>query len=95
MGRHRGTDRPRDGIQLVPGDNVSYCVPHTLSLGHEHTVYLRCEERMQPCTIRIGDLKEKKLRFVLPSEMIKLKRPALLDRFHGQRLRIDIQPREA
>jgi len=92
----RSIRRPKDAIQLVAGDNVRYCVPHTLAPGREHTVYMRATGRLQPCTLKVGDLKEKKLRFVVPAEMVSLKiKPSLLDRFHGERLRIDIHPREA
>ncbi|MDF1592559.1 MAG: FAD-dependent oxidoreductase [Desulfobacterales bacterium] len=89
----RGVRRPGDNIQLLPGENVRYCVPHTLNPGHKHTVYLRCKAPMKPCKIRVGNLIEKKLRFVFPAEMIMLKlKPDLLDKFHGDSLRIDILP---
>ena len=55
---------------------------------------MRCREPMAKCKLRVGDLREKKLRFVFPAEMISLKiRPDLLDRFHGDTLRIDLVPR--
>ncbi|MEW6673926.1 MAG: FAD-dependent oxidoreductase [Thermodesulfobacteriota bacterium] len=89
----RGVRRPGDNIQLLPGENVRYCVPHTLSPGHRHTIYMRCKTPMKPCKIRVGNLIEKKLRFVFPAEMIMLKlKPDLLDKFHGDSLRIDILP---
>ena len=79
----------------MPGDNVRYCIPHTLSPEREHTIYMRCKEAMKPCRIRVGNLMEKKLRFVVPAEMIIFKiRPDLLDKFHGDSLRIDILPAE-
>ncbi len=91
----QGIRRPKDSIQLVPGENVRYCVPHTLSPEREHTIYLRCKQAMKPCKIRIGNLIEKKLKFVFPAEMIMFKiKPDLLDRFHGETLRIDILPLE-
>jgi NADPH-dependent 2,4-dienoyl-CoA reductase/sulfur reductase-like enzyme len=89
----QGMRRPKDNIRLVPGDNVRYCIPHTLSPEREHTVYMRCKEPMKPCKIRVGNLIEKKLSFVVPAEMIMLKiKPDLLDSFHGDTLRIDILP---
>jgi NADPH-dependent 2,4-dienoyl-CoA reductase/sulfur reductase-like enzyme len=93
-GEHaQGIRRPKDNIDLVPGNNVRYCVPHTLSPGREHTVYMRCKEPMRPCRIQVGDLLERKLGFVVPAEMIMFKiKPDLLDRFHGDTLRIDIHP---
>lgn len=91
----KGVRRPKDNIRLVPGDNVRYCVPHTLSPEREHTIHLRCKAAMKPCKIRVGSLMEKKLRFVFPAEMIMFKiKPDLLDKFHGDTLRIDILPLE-
>ena len=78
---------------LRPGNNVRYCVPHTLAPGREHTLYMRCKEPMRPCVIQVGDLVQRKLGFVVPAEMIMFKiKPDLLDRFHGDSLRIDIHP---
>jgi thioredoxin reductase len=92
----RSIRRPQDNIRLVPGDNVRYVVPHTLSPEREHTLYLRCKRAMKPCLIRVGDLLEKKLRFVVPAEMIMLKlKPDMLDRFQGDSLRVDILPAPA
>lgn len=89
----QGLRRPKDNIQLIPGKNVRYCLPHTLSPERDHTIYLRCKQAMAPCRIRVGDILEKKLRFVVPAEMIMLNlRPSLLDRFHGDSLTIDIFP---
>jgi hypothetical protein len=66
-------------------------VPHTLSPEREHTIYLRSKKAMKPCVLRVGSLLEKKLRFVVPAEMIMLKiKPDLLERFQGDSLRIDI-----
>ena len=87
----QGVRRPTDNIRLVPGDNVRYCIPHSLSPEREHMIYMRCKEAMKPCRIRVGNLMEKKLRFVVPAEMIMFKiKPDLLDRFHGDTLRLDI-----
>jgi hypothetical protein len=87
--------RPPDTISLVPGRNVRYCVPHSLSPDREHTIYMRCKRRMQPCVLKVGDLLTKKLAFVMPAEMIRLKiKPHLLDEFYGDRLTIDIDPAE-
>ncbi len=89
----QGVRRPADNIRLVPGDNVRYCIPHSLSPEREHTIYMRCKQAMKPCRIRVGNLMEKKLRFVVPAEMIIIKiKPDLLEKFHGDTLRIDILP---
>ncbi|MCC6527689.1 MAG: FAD-dependent oxidoreductase [Polyangiaceae bacterium] len=86
-----GVKRPRDNIRVVPGDNVRYCVPHTLAPGREHTVYLRCQRPLRPAAIRVGDLVRRKLGFVTPAEMITFRiKPDVLDRFHGEARRIDL-----
>ncbi|MGI5865667.1 MAG: NAD(P)/FAD-dependent oxidoreductase [Myxococcales bacterium] len=91
----QGIRRPEDNITLVPGNNVRYCVPHTLAPGREHTIYMRAKEPMKPCLIKVGDLMQRKLGFVVPAEMIMFKiKPDVLDRFHGDTLRIDILPYE-
>jgi hypothetical protein len=86
-----GIRRPGDNIQLVPGSNVRYCLPHTLSSDRQHTIYMRCKKPMSPCHLQVGELLEKKLRFVVPAEMITFKlKPDLLSKFQGDSLRIDI-----
>lgn len=91
----RGVRRPGDNVRLLPGQNVRYCLPHTLSPGRRHTLYMRTKVPLRPCKIRVGDLLEKKLLFVVPAEMIMLKiKPDLLDTFQGDALRIDLLPLE-
>ncbi len=85
--------RPKDSISLVPGANVRYCLPHTLSPDRPHTLYMRAKKRMSPCLLRVGNLIERKLRFVVPAEMIHLTiQPDLLERFYEDRLQIDLLP---
>jgi len=97
-GRHAGEyalgiRRAQDNIRLVPGDNVRYCLPHSLSTGHEHQIFMRCKEPMKPCEIIIGDIMRKRLSFVVPAEMIMFRiKPDALDQFQGDTLRIDIRP---
>lgn len=89
----QGIRRPADNIRLLAGDNVRYCLPQTLSPDREHMVYLRCKTAMKPCVIRVGGVMEKKLRFVVPAEMIMLNiKPEVLEKFQGDTLRIDILP---
>ncbi len=91
----QGIQRPADNIRLIAGDNVRYCLPQTLSPDREHTIYLRCKTAMKPCVIRVGGIMEKKLRFVVPAEMIMLNiKPEVLEQFQGDTLRIDILPAE-
>ncbi len=87
--------RPRDNIRIIPGENVNYCVPHTISSEREHTLYMRCSKPMKPCILKAGNVLEKKLRIAVPAEMITLKlKPDLLDSFHGNMLKLDILPVE-
>lgn len=90
-----GQELLRDNVRLVPGENVRYCVPHTLSTEREHTVYLRVSRPFDACTLRLGDVYERKLRYAVPGEMVTIKvRPRFLDGFHGEALRIGVFPRE-
>lgn len=90
---------PLDNVRLIPGDNVAYCVPQSVSTDREHTVFLRVRRPLESCTIRLAALDganiyEKKLRYVFPAEMVNLKvRPRFLERFHGEALRIDVVAR--
>lgn len=99
-GRHAalaavGKAPPADNIRLVPGDNVVSCVPHTISSDREHTVYLRVRRPLEASWLRLGDVYEKRLRYVVPAETVRLTvRPRVLEHFHGDTLRIDVAPRE-
>lgn len=86
---------PSDNIRLIPGENVRYCVPHTISSDREHTIYLRVSKPLDPALVRFGDTYERKLRYVFPGEMVSIKmRPRMLEDFHGDNLRVDVLPRE-
>jgi len=90
-----GMRMPADNIRLVPGENVSICVPHTISSDREHTLYLRVKRPLDKSLIRFGDVYEKKLRYVFPAETVTVKlTPRLLHNFHGGDLRIDVLARE-
>jgi thioredoxin reductase len=90
-----GKQPPPDNIRLVPGENVRYCVPHTISTDRDHTVYMRVKQPMEKSVLRLGDVYEKTLRYVFPAEMINLKvKPRFLQKFHGEALRVDIVPWE-
>lgn len=91
----QGKRRPQDNIILQAGDNVRYCLPHTLSPDRENSIYLRCIHPQKDCVLRLGNFFEKPLRLVIPSEMISLTiGPEVLQRFYGAELRIDIVARE-
>ena len=99
-GRHAGlaiTGRrpPVDNIRLAPGENVAYCVPHTISTDRPHTVYFRVRRPLEQCSIRFGPVLEKKLSYVFPAEMVTLTvQPRFLENFHGDAMSVDVVPRE-
>ncbi|GIV70008.1 NAD(P)/FAD-dependent oxidoreductase [Caldilinea sp.] len=90
-----------DNVRLLPGENVAYCVPHTISTEREHTVYMRTRRILEGCRLRLVApdgriVYEKRLRYVFPAEMVNLKlKPAILQHFHDDALRIDIVGRSA
>ena len=94
-----GTLPRPDNVQLQPGANVAYCVPHTISTEREHTVYLRARKPLDACTLQLTEpdgtpVYARKLRYVFPAEMVNLKlRPAILQNFHGSILRVNIVER--
>lgn len=88
-----GHESPSDNIRLIPGENVRYCVPHTIASEREHTVYLRVTRPMQECNLRLGAVYQKPLRYAFPGEMVTIKvKPRFLEHFHGESLKIDIVP---
>ena len=90
-----GSRPPNDNVRLVPGINVRSCVPHTISTEREHTIFLRVTKSLTPCVLRLGDVYERPLRYVVPGEMVTIKvRPRFLQDFHGGNLRVDVVPRE-
>ncbi|MCB0052835.1 MAG: FAD-dependent oxidoreductase, partial [Caldilinea sp.] len=50
-----GTLPRPDNVQLQPGANVAYCVPHTISTEREHTVYLRARKPLDACTLQLTE----------------------------------------
>src|SRR5690606_2357910 len=89
-----GRPWPRDNIRLVPGRNVRYCVPHSISSEREHTLYMRVRQPMERPVLRLGDVYEKRLRYVVPGEMVRVTvRPSVLEAFHGDNLLIEVVER--
>ncbi len=84
-----------DNVRLQPGTNVVYCVPQTVSTEREQTVYLRVREPLDKARLRLSSpdgtvVHERRLRYVVPAEMVNLKlRPALLEGFHGDVLQVE------
>ena len=89
-----GRRPPADDVRMVPNENVTYCVPHSISTDRTQTLYMRVRRPLEKCLIRLGDVYEKKLRYVFPAEMVSLSvKPELWEKFHGDSLRIDVLPR--
>lgn len=89
-----GKARPEDNIKLTAGRNVRYTVPHSISSEREHTIYMRVREPMERCVIRLGDVYQKRLRYVVPGEMLTLKvKPQFLEDFHGDSLLVEVLER--
>lgn len=90
-----GAPPPDDNVRLVPGDNVRSCVPHTISTDRTHVVHVRVTRPMEACTLRLGDVHARPLRYAVPGEMTTVKlRPRALEGFAGGSLRVDVVPRE-
>lgn len=90
----RGLRRPKDNIKLTPGRNVRYTVPHSISTEREHTIYMRVRQPMERCVLRLGDVYQKRLRYVVPGEMVTLTvKPEFLENFHGDSLLVEVVER--
>lgn len=92
-----GQHRPLEDIRLLPGDNVGYVVPHTISSERTQTVSFRVKQPIYGDTIlRLGDVHRRKLKAAVPAEMITIKvGPHLLEGFTGDALRVDAVPADA
>lgn len=93
--RVTGQRRPADNVRLIPGENVTSCVPHTISTDREHTLYLRVKKPLDKSVIRFGDVYEKKLRYVFPAETVTVTmKPRFLEAFHDDSMLVRVLPRE-
>jgi NADPH-dependent 2,4-dienoyl-CoA reductase/sulfur reductase-like enzyme len=91
-----GRKRARQDVTVTPGTNVAYVVPHTLSTERSQTVSFRVKEPIYGDTIlRLGEAHRRKVRAVVPPEMVTMKvAPRLLDGWAGDTLRVDATPAE-
>ena len=89
-----GRTRARQDIAVTPGTNVRYVVPHTLSTDLTQTVSFRVKQPIYGDTIvRIGEAHRRKVRAVVPAEMVTIKLgPKLLADYAGATLRVDAIP---
>ena len=67
-----GSELPRANIRLIPGENIRYVVPQTISGRNDVTVYMRVKKPEQKVRIKIGDFFEKAVRVVEPGVMVKV-----------------------
>lgn len=89
-----GKKRAADTIRLVPGPGIGYCVPHSISTDREHTIYMRVRRPQERCSISLGDLYTKRLRYAFPAEMITLTvKPEMFTNFAASELAVDVQSR--
>ena len=66
------TTGARRRIKLLPGENMRYIVPQTISGEGDVTIYGRVKEPQKKVQLQVGDIWKKKWRVVKPSEMIKI-----------------------
>lgn len=64
----------KEGVKIAikPGQNIRYVVPQTISGEREVTLYMRVKDMEEGVRLKIGDIMEKTLRVVKPSEMLKI-----------------------
>ena len=67
-----GVKEPKGEIRLKAGNNIRYIVPQTISGQNAVTLYIRVEEMEEDVRLQIGDVMNKGLRIVKPSEMLKI-----------------------
>lgn len=60
-------------IALKTGRNIKHVVPYTISGENETTLYIRVAEPADKVRFTVGDIYQKPLRAVSPSEMLKVK----------------------
>lgn len=81
----------QDNINVIPGQNVGYCLPETVIRGAEHTISLRVTKPLYGATLKLGDILTKKLPIAIPSEMITFTISAdKLEKFDGSQLTLDV-----
>lgn len=87
---------PADNIRLLPGENVAQVVPHSVASERVHTIYVRVRKPIYGDTyVKLGGLYRRKVRVVVPAEMITMKvAPRLLKDFHGDAFSLHAVPVE-
>ena len=62
----------KPALRMAPGKNIRYVIPHTVSAERDISLYMRVKEPAERVSIKVGEVLAKSLRFVKPSEMIKI-----------------------
>jgi NADPH-dependent 2,4-dienoyl-CoA reductase/sulfur reductase-like enzyme len=60
-----------DKIQVMAGENVLYCLPHSLAKDREQTLFFRVKTPLKPAVICYGN-HQKKVKYALPGEMMHI-----------------------
>jgi NADPH-dependent 2,4-dienoyl-CoA reductase/sulfur reductase-like enzyme len=78
-------------IDIKPGKNIRYVVPHTISAEEDAALYMRVKEPAEYVSIKVGNILLKSIRFVKPSEMIKIEVSTKeLEKIDGNTHRLEI-----
>ncbi len=60
-------------LQMRPGENIRYIVPHRISGQRDVTLYMRVREPAEGVSLNVGGFFRRRLPFVRPSEMIRVR----------------------
>jgi len=68
----KGKLRPAAGLKVVPGENIKYVVPQSISGKEDVTLHMRVTRPGLKAAVKVGGVTTKRFRSVRPSEMIVL-----------------------
>ncbi|RJP30876.1 MAG: FAD-dependent oxidoreductase [Actinobacteria bacterium] len=68
----KGELKAAAGVRVMPGDNIKYVVPHTISGREDVTLHMRVTQPGLKATVKAGGILSKRFRSVRPSEMVVL-----------------------
>jgi thioredoxin reductase len=85
------------GLRVVPGDNIKYVVPQSISGKEDVTLHMRVTRPGLKAVVKVGGVLAKRFRSVRPSEMIvlDLKGEKLKEAEHNGQLVVDCDIRES
>jgi NADPH-dependent 2,4-dienoyl-CoA reductase/sulfur reductase-like enzyme len=89
----RGKTAPSGKVRVVPGKNIRYIVPQSISGVDDVTLYMRVTQPGLGATVKVGVVLKKRFRSVRPSEMIalELKGAQLKEAGIGEELVVDCE----